>query len=202
MSAERGTPELNGSGVIELLAREMTLDLHKIRDEIVDRAIKTGTAIRRKLITKGISFGFITSEADGSLRLSEVEGVDRDLVIRPWTQKGTISSLRTFTINATNLHHGMQASERFGLRLTGSFDFDRDGIDNELTEGDITAMVVFQASLNIPGKFFRLINDKDNEWQRGRSFSIIASAQAVIFLNWSLTTPCIPNQVYIISKAH
>ena len=53
MSAERGTPELNGSGVIELLAREMTLDLHKIRDEIVDRAIKTGTAIRRKLITKG-----------------------------------------------------------------------------------------------------------------------------------------------------
>ena len=86
------------------------------------------------------------------MRLSEVEGVDRDLVIRPWTQKGTISSLRTFTINATNLHHGMQASERFGLRLTGSFDFDRDGIDNELTEGDITAMVVFQASLNIPGQ--------------------------------------------------
>jgi hypothetical protein len=143
---------MHGGGAIELLAREMTLELHGIRKRAVERARQEGQTVRVPLVTKGISFGFVTALADGTLQLNEVQGVDRDMVVRPWGQKGTVTSLRTFSVNATNLHHGMQARERFGVHLTGSVDFDRDGIKDELTEGDITALAVFQASLGVPGR--------------------------------------------------
>lgn len=152
VAAERGTPSMNGSGAIELLAREMTKDLHNIRELAIQQAMKKEEAVRLELKTKGISFGFITGLPDGNVKLIEVEGVDRDLVIRPWNQKGTVTSLRTFTVNAMNQHHGIQAIERFGLQQTGSTDFDRDGIRNELSVGDITALTVYQASLNVPGR--------------------------------------------------
>jgi hypothetical protein len=151
-SAERGTPELNGSGLIELLAREMTRDLHKIRKDAVIAAARLGRTMRVPLVAKGVSFGFVSAERDGTLRLNEVEGIDRDLVVRPWGQKGVVTSLRTFTVSAMNLHHGMEARERFGLHLTGTADFDRDGVRDELLEGDITALVVFQATLGAPGR--------------------------------------------------
>ncbi len=151
-SSERDTPEMHGSGAIELIAREMTRDLLSIRDDTIQRAGQLGQRLRAHLITKGVSFGHIIANPDGSTELHEIEGVDRDLVVRPWGQKGVVTSLRTFTINAANIHHGIQAMERFGFHLTGSEDFDRDGISTELTEGDITALVLFQASLNIPGQ--------------------------------------------------
>jgi cytochrome c peroxidase len=167
LSAERGTPELNGSGIIEMLAREMTMALHQIRNEAQSTAKKERKNIRKQLMAKGVSFGFVTAEPDGTLRLHEVEGIDRDLVVRPWTQKGTVTSLRTFTVNASNLHHGMQASERFGLSLTGSDDFDRDGVRDELTEGDITALVIFQAALNAPGRVLPADKEKQMRINEG-----------------------------------
>ncbi|MEP3225644.1 MAG: di-heme oxidoredictase family protein [Parasphingorhabdus sp.] len=151
-SAERDTPELHGAGLIELLAREMTLDLHTIRTRAISEAQATQALTKLPLITKGVEFGHIQAHPDGRVDLSGIVGVDRDLVIRPWTQKGTVTSLRTFTVTSTNLHHGMQATERFGYHLTGSHDFDRDGKSAELTRGDITALVVFQAMMPAPGR--------------------------------------------------
>ncbi len=151
-SSERGTPEIQGAGIIELLAREMTQDLHYLRDSVVVLAKESGQAQRVELVTKDVSFGWLTALPDGRLRVNEVEGIDPDLVVRPWNQKGAVTSLRTFTVNAMNQHHGMQAMERFGIALTGTTDFDRDGVDIELTEGDITALVLFQATLSIPAQ--------------------------------------------------
>ncbi|MGK0320974.1 MAG: cytochrome c peroxidase, partial [Granulosicoccus sp.] len=65
-------------------------------------------------------------------------------------QKGVMTSLRQFTINALNHHHGMQASERFGPRWTKSSDFDEDGIEREITPGDVSALVAWQATLAPP----------------------------------------------------
>lgn len=149
---ERVTPELNGTAAIELLAREMTRDLQHLRRAAVKQVQQNKQPVRVELTTKGVSFGAMTIHADGSEDLSEVEGVDHDLVIRPFGQKGTIVSLRDFTITAANLHHGMQAAERFGMRFTGDADFDGDGTLDELTVGDITALVTFQAMLNVPGR--------------------------------------------------
>ena len=104
--------------------------------------------VTRALLTKGISFGQITAQPDGSTDLSQVEGVDKDLIIKPFHQKGVVISLRQFTVNAYNHHHGMQASERFG----DGVDFDKDEVADELTRGDITAATLFQASMEIPGQ--------------------------------------------------
>lgn len=151
-SAERGTTEMHGAGLIELLAREMTADLHQLRHAAREEAQESGQAVRIALVTKEVAFGWLTAHPNGEVETSEVEGVDRDLVIRPWSQRGVVTSLRTFTVTALNHHHGMQAVERYGVRRTGTRDFDRDGIDDELTEGDITALVLFQALLAPPGR--------------------------------------------------
>jgi CxxC motif-containing protein (DUF1111 family) len=93
----------------------------------------------------------IEAHPDESLDLQRVEGIDQDLIVKPFNQKGTVTSLREFTINALNLHHGVQADERFGVRQTGSDDFDQDGIPREFTDGDVTALTLFQATLSSPG---------------------------------------------------
>jgi hypothetical protein len=71
-------------------------------------------------------------------------------VIRPFSQKGVMTSLRQFTINALNQHHGMQPDERFGARWTGSDDFDGDGKAANFSNADISALVAWQATLPAP----------------------------------------------------
>ena len=149
-SNERNTNHLMGAGLIELLAREMSRDLQDLRAEALDRARSDRQSTTVKLTSKGVDFGAITAHPDGMVDLDKLDGVDTDLVIRPFSQKGVITSLRQFSVNALNHHHGMQADERFGPRWTGENDFDADGISNELTDGDISALVAWQATRPIP----------------------------------------------------
>jgi hypothetical protein len=134
-----------------MLARQMTADLQAVRD-----ATQPGGS--GALISKGVSFGVIARRADGSWDVSKVEGLPAlslattgpepppSLAIRPFHQAGKVISLREFTNNAFNQHHGMQSTERFGLDT----DPDGDGVVNELTRADITAAVVFQVTLPVP----------------------------------------------------
>jgi len=151
-SNERNTLGMMGAGPIELLGREMTADLLAIREKAKQRAAASGTSVTLPLTSKGVSFGRITAHPGGTLDTSGIEGVDADLIIKPFHQKGVVRSLREFTVNAMNHHHGMQAVERFGIDRTGTYDFDLDGIEDELTIGDITAVTLFQAALNTPGQ--------------------------------------------------
>lgn len=150
---ERNPPSLFGTGAIELLAREMTADLHAIRDEALREASALGPSaeVTRALVTKGVSFGKITVRGDGRVDPTGIEGIDWDLVVKPFHQKGAVVSLRQFTNNATNHHLGMQSMERFGP----GEDPDLDGHADELTVGDLTAMAVFQATLGVPGRRIR-----------------------------------------------
>lgn len=146
----RKTVGMFGSGFIEMLARQITADLQSIRD-----ATASGTS--RNLISKGISFGRIARRPDGTWDTSQVEGIPApglatsgqtppDLIIRPFHQAGNVISLRQFTNNAYNHHHGIQSEERFGLGV----DADGDGFVNELTRADVTAVTLFQATLPVP----------------------------------------------------
>lgn len=142
-----------GAGYLEMLARQMTAELQAERD-----ALKLGES--RELVAKGISFGHLTRRKDGSWDTSAVQGLPRlsivsptplakpTLIIRPWHQAGNVVSLREFSNTAFNQHHGMQSSERFGL---GS-DPDGDGMKNELTRADITAVSLYQATMAVPGR--------------------------------------------------
>ena len=149
-SNERGTNHLFGAGLVELLAREMSADLKAVRTKALTSARRSGEPVKAKLDSKGISFGFLTALPDGSVDFAGIEGVDPDLVIRPFTQKGVMTSLRQFTVNALNQHHGIQPDERWGARWTATDDFDRDGKAKEFGEGSVSAMVAFQAALPAP----------------------------------------------------
>src|SRR5216683_912831 len=75
-SNERNTLGMNGSGAIEMLAREMTADLLAVRDAAAAVAKSSGTAVTRSLETKGVNFGMITANPNGSFDTSKVQGVD------------------------------------------------------------------------------------------------------------------------------
>ena len=149
----RATPGMFGAGYLELLAREITADLQNI-----EKAIQPGQGAA--LISKGISFGRLARNADGTWDTALVTGLPPQalnsgaankppsLVLQPWHQVGNAISLRQFTINAFNQHHGMQAEERFGEGV----DYDGDGFANELTRADITAVTLFQAAIAVPGR--------------------------------------------------
>lgn len=149
----RHSPGMFGGGYIEMLAREMTEELQRTRDNMA-------RGETRVLIAKGISFGRLTRKADGLWDTSEVQGLSRlslltstnldppTLVIRPWHQAGNSMSLRDFTNTSLNHHHGIQSSERFGAGT----DPDGDGVADEITRADVTALTVFQATLPVPGR--------------------------------------------------
>lgn len=151
-SNDRNTLGMHGSGPIEMLAREMTVDLQAIRAEAISEAAAAAASVSKPLVTKGVHFGTITAHATGDVDTSGVDGVDADLVIKPFHQKGAVISLREFTNNAMNHHHGMQSVERFGVARTGTDDYDQDGVSDELTVGDITATTIWQAALGTPGQ--------------------------------------------------
>ncbi|MBL8878476.1 MAG: hypothetical protein JNG88_05080 [Phycisphaerales bacterium] len=147
-SNERNTLGMMGAGSIEMLARELTAELIAIRDAARADAANSGQRATRPLVAKGISFGAITVLPDGKIDPSAIEGVDWDLIIKPFHQKGAVVSLRQFTNNAMNHHHGIQSAERFGDDL----DPDQDGITNELSVGDVTVTTIYQAALATPGR--------------------------------------------------
>ena len=149
---DRKTIGMNGSGFVEMLARQMTADLQKQRD-----ATPPGTS--RQLMSKGVSFGTLTHNGNGTWNTSQVQGLAApslsstgttppSLIIRPLHQVGNVISIRQFSNNSFNHHHGMQSEERFGLDT----DPDDDGFKNELTVADLTAVSLFQATLAVPGR--------------------------------------------------
>ncbi|MEP3047089.1 MAG: di-heme oxidoredictase family protein [Roseibium sp.] len=149
-SNERNTNAIQGAGLIELLAREMTADLRSQRKELLAKARASGQTETANLETKGVSFGSLSAHADGTLDVSKLDGIDDDLTLRPFSQKGVFTSLRQFTVNAMNAHHGVQPNERFGPQWTGSNDFDDDGFQSEMSQGQISALVAWQATLPAP----------------------------------------------------
>ena len=173
-SNERNTPAMMGAGLIELLAREMTAELVTAREAARAEARSGGAPARRELRAKGVSFGAVTAMPDGRVDPREIEGVDWDLVIRPFHQKGAVASLRDFTNTALNQHHGIQTSERAGPGV----DPDGDGVKDELTAGDVTALVFFQAALDTPGRLLPRDAARRAAAVRGESqFEAIGCAQ-------------------------
>jgi hypothetical protein len=149
---DRKTIGMNGSGFLEMVARQMTADLRA-------QATATPAGSTRSLVSKGIAFGVIIHNADGTWNTSGVVGLPApslktvgiaapSLTILPYHQAGAVVSIRQFTNNAMNHHHGMQSEERFGLNA----DPDGDGFANELTVADMTAISVYQATLAVPGQ--------------------------------------------------
>src|ERR1051325_11592727 len=63
----------------------------------------------RSLASKGINYGAITANPDGSVNASNVQGVDPDLRVRPFFHHGGTISIREFIVGALNNEMGLQA---------------------------------------------------------------------------------------------
>lgn len=166
-SNERNTLGMFGSGAIDMLAREMTADLRSQAAGLADG--------KHTLKTKGVEFEVTISA--GAVTASR--GIDTDLIVKPFHQAGVVRSIREFTVNALNHHHGMQAEERFDLNSHKGNppDYDGDGVSRELTVGDVTALTVFQAALGVPGRMMPATPEARDEVLRGeRLFAEVGCA--------------------------
>ena len=155
----RDAPHLFGLGLQEQLADEITSDLRALRDQAVADASEQGAPVSVVLESKGINYGEITTQPDGSVDTSGVEGIDPDLRVRPFFAQGKTISMREFIVGAFNDEMGLQSFDPClaeaasggscttpaGLVLDGSLDTieappvagadedgDGDGVTNEI----------------------------------------------------------------------
>jgi len=130
-----------GSGGIELLGKEMTADLQRSKSHALARPGK-----RIRLETKGVRFGSIVCDASGECDTSQIEGIAPDLVVRPFGRKGSFITVRAFDVGAMQFHHGIQPTETVGEGV----DADGDGVADELTVGEMSALSIFLTTLERP----------------------------------------------------
>ena len=133
-------PFVFGSGGVELLGKEMTRTLQRLKEEARQNP---GSDV--PLVAKGVSFGTILFQ-NGQFDTSRVEGVDDDLVVRPFGRKGEFTSVRDFAIGAMQFHFGMQPSEIVG----DGIDDDGDGTADEILVGELSAVHVFGTTTERP----------------------------------------------------
>lgn len=139
-------PALFGTGGVQLVGKEMTEELLSIQNTA------KGRPGIHELTVKGVDFGYLVSYPDGSIDYSNIEGVDPDLVIRPFGRKGEFSSVREFDKGAMMFHFGMQPVEVF------PWDADQDGIDNEVLTGEMSALEIFITTQERP---VQIRNDRE-----------------------------------------
>lgn len=152
----RNPRSLVGAGLVELLAAEMTAELHRQREQLLASAQASGAAVLGPLRAKGIEFGILEARPDGLVDVSAVRGVDPDLVVRPFGWKGTSAHIRDVVEDSLLRHHGMQSThlvaEASADRVGpfGGDDPDGDGVPSEIVEGQVTALTLFIAMQEVP----------------------------------------------------
>ncbi len=151
----RNPPPLWGLGWVELIGREMTDALQRQAHEALAEARASGAPVEVRLEAKGVDFGILVADGDG-LDTARVYGVDPDLVVKPFGWKGVFATLREFLGHSLQLHCGLQAEEivaqpgELSLGDGPADDPDGDGVEREITEGQLTALVTFIATLDHP----------------------------------------------------
>ena len=161
MADQRNAPHLLGLGPIALLAREMSAELRGEADGARDRARATHQAVEQSLTAKGVSFGRVVAAPDGTLDDRAVEGVDRDLTVRPFGWKGHQATLREIVEESLQIHQGL-LSKRIHLAVRDQaldaapygkgpwYDLDDDGVSLEIDDGMLTTVVAYLAQLEVP----------------------------------------------------
>lgn len=156
----RNAPSLLGSGLVQSLATDMSIELDELKLQALNEAASTGVSKTVSLSSKGVDFGLLTVTPNGEIDTSAVEGIDADLIVRPFGWKGEFSTLRAFLEEAARLHFGVQShglaiahqEEPMPSKLGDGdwWDPDQDSVERELEVGTITAGAVYLALLESP----------------------------------------------------
>jgi hypothetical protein len=174
----RDAPHLFGLGLQEMLGDEITQDLRAIRDTAAAQAAASGRPVTKALKSKGIDYGTILANPNGTFDTSHVEGVNADLRVRPFFAEGKTMSIREFLVGAFNAEMGMESPDSdlisahngarivtpAGMVLDGSKDAidappatsefddpDGDGIKNELPVSVVDYMEFYLLNYFKPG---------------------------------------------------
>jgi hypothetical protein len=139
---QRNTPHLFGPGALQRLAEEMSQTLRGQRERGIAEACRRGAPVAVSLSAKGVEFGRLRVDCAGGLDAAELAGVDPDLVVRPFQWKGIEPTVRSFSRGASHNELGMQPVELSGDGQDG----DGDGVVDEITVADMTAMAVYLAA--------------------------------------------------------
>lgn len=154
----RNPPALLGAGVVQALAQEMTAELAALRDGAVAQARRAKARVDVELTAKGISYGVLHVDAGGRIDTDDVRGIDPDLVVRPFGWKGTVATIDEFVAEAAALHFGIQGEDAASLGGAEPLelgdgapeDRDGDGVADELSAGQLTALAAYVALLETP----------------------------------------------------
>jgi hypothetical protein len=194
----RNPPHMFGSGYVQELAEEMTLDLLGLRTiALKDALANPGVAASQPLKAKTIDFGsfVVTYTGDPATRpglktvieqlndhpgqnppgfqiqWDKIQGVSADLVVRPFQFKGIASNMRNFVRDACNFHFGMEPREiNPGFDTPGeNHDSDNDGIPDELSLGDVSALTVYAMTVRPPFEVQSRDEAENRLVKRGRS---------------------------------
>ncbi len=159
-------PFLFGSGGVELVGKEMTTDL-----QVLKAQAQANPGVSVALVSKGVSFGSIVYDDNTqTFDTSAVEGIEHDLVVRPFGRKGEFISVRAFDVGALQFHMGMQPVEVVGSGVDG----DGDGVVDEILVGELSALHIFNTNLDRPVE----VGSRRNQVKRGRQVFFDAGCAA------------------------
>ena len=143
----RDAPHLFGLGLKEMLADEITNDLRGIEAQAIAQAQAANRRVTRPLNSKGINYGSISAEPNGTVDTNGVRGVNPDLRVRPFFAHGGKISIREFLVGAFNDEMGLQSVDpemmqaHNGARITTPsgmvLDGARDQIEAPPTDSEI-----------------------------------------------------------------
>jgi mono/diheme cytochrome c family protein len=184
----RDAPHLFGLGLKEMLADEITADLRATRAAAVSNAAVGYRPITLHLLSKGIQYGTITANPDGSVDTSNVVGVDPDLRVRPFAAHGGKISIREFVVGALNdelglaIHDPDLATAAARGRVTTPAGFVMDGAQDQFTSpptgpSEVDPVIVDYLEFYLLNYFKPAIYEQTERTQQGeRLFAQIGCA--------------------------
>lgn len=146
----RNPPHVFGTGYTQRLATEMSTELQAQTKATLRAAQNNLYQVKTiALQSKGVQFGeysvICASKTACSIDDSKVVGVQKDFVVRPFQWGGIASSVRHFARDALDFHFSVQAVEKVGHK-----DCDLDGLSDEITVGNVSALTAYVAMFRPP----------------------------------------------------
>jgi cytochrome c peroxidase len=176
----RNPPNVLGLGIVQQLGHEMSGYLQGQRSAAAAKAKASGMPVTIELETHGVRFGKLVARPDGSFDISQIDGVDADLVIKPFGWKGHTARLRRFAERAARIHFGVQShvlATQYQQKPDPDlgpgpnwWDPDNDGITRELEEGTLTAISVYMEQLEVPVLLPPHDPELRERWAKGAAF--------------------------------
>jgi mono/diheme cytochrome c family protein len=160
---QRNPPPLLGMGLREQVSKEMTAEIATLVNNAKTQARNTNTNVTVNIRppTNPVNFGDVIARPDGTLDLAGIRGIDADLIVRPFGWKGREATIRRFIEGGFRVHFGMQTEpsvnnhcntpnvNTFGNGANCQ-DPDNDGVQKEISDGQLSAESVYLAMLEMP----------------------------------------------------